>query len=95
MLRRIVLPLAKPGIAAAFIMAFADAWNEFLYAAVLLTSDHVRTAPLGLLTFTVADNYLWGPLTAAAILMTIPAVLLFMFAQKYIVTGLTLGGVKG
>ena len=94
-LQRIVLPLAKPGIAAAFIMAFADAWNEFLYAAVLLTSDGVKTAPLGLLSFTIADNYMWGPLTAAAILMTIPAVLMFMLAQKYIVTGLTLGGVKG
>jgi len=94
-LARIVLPLAKPGIAAAFIMAFADAWNEFLYAAVLLTSDAVKTAPLGLISFTVADNYLWGPLMAAAILTTIPAVVAFMLAQKYIVSGLTLGGVKG
>jgi multiple sugar transport system permease protein len=95
LLIRIVLPLAKPGIAAAFIMAFADAWNEFLYAAVLLTSPAVKTAPIGLLSFTIADNYLWGPLSAAAILMTIPAVILFLVAQKYIVAGLTLGGVKG
>jgi len=92
---RIVLPLAKPGIAAAFIMAFADAWNEFLYAAVLLTRQEVKTAPIGLLSFTIADNYLWGPLSAAAIMMTIPAVILFLVAQKYIVAGLTLGGVKG
>jgi multiple sugar transport system permease protein len=92
---RIVLPLAKPGIAAAFIMCFADAWNEFLYAAVLLTSPGVKTAPLGLLSFKIADNYQWGPLMAAAILITIPAVVLFLLAQKYIVAGLTLGGVKG
>lgn len=92
---RIVLPLAKPGIAAAFIMCFADAWNEFLYAAVLLTSQGMKTAPLGLLSFKIADNYQWGPLMAAAILITIPAVVVFILAQKYIVAGLTLGGVKG
>jgi multiple sugar transport system permease protein len=92
---RIVLPLAKPGIAATFIFCFAEAWNEFLYAAVLLTNESRITAPLGLLRFTVADSYLWGPLTAAALLTSIPAVILFILAQKFVVTGLTAGAVKG
>lgn len=92
---RIVLPLAKPGIAATFIFCFAEAWNEFLYAAVLLTHESRITAPLGLLRFTVADSYLWGPLTAAALLTSIPAVILFILAQKFVVTGLTAGAVKG
>lgn len=92
---RIVLPLAKPGIAATFIFCFAEAWNEFLYAAVLLTNESRITAPLGLLRFTVADSYLWGPMTAAALLTSIPAVILFILAQKFVVTGLTAGAVKG
>lgn len=92
---RIVLPLAKPGIAATFIFCFAEAWNEFLYAAVLLTHESRITAPLGLLRFTVADSYLWGPLTAAALLTSIPAVILFILAQRLVVTGLTAGAVKG
>lgn len=92
---RIVLPLAKPGIAAAFIFCFTEAWNEFLYAAVLLTNETQITAPLGLLRFTVADSFLWGPLTAAALLTSIPAVILFIIAQKFVVRGLTAGAVKG
>jgi multiple sugar transport system permease protein len=92
---RIVLPLAKPGIAATFIFAFTDAWNEFLYAAVLLDSPSKLTAPLGLLSFRIADNLDWGPLMAASILTTIPAVIFFILAQKYIVSGLTAGSVKG
>lgn len=92
---RVVLPLAKPGIAATFIFCFAEAWNEFLYAAVLLTNETQITAPLGLLRFRIADNFLWGPLTAAALLTSIPAVVLFIIAQKLVVRGLTAGAVKG
>ena len=56
---RVVLPLAKPGIAATFIFAFTEAWNEFLYAAVMLTSQSLKTAPLGLTNFVIGDNYQW------------------------------------
>jgi multiple sugar transport system permease protein len=92
---RIVLPLAKPGIGATFIFAFTDAWNEFLYAAVLVNSDANLTAPLGLLRFRLGDNLNWGPMMAASILTTLPAVLFFILAQRYIVSGLTAGSVKG
>ncbi len=94
-LRYIVLPLAGPGIVTAFIFAFTNSWNEFLFAAVLVQRNDLRTIPIGLYSFQVADVLLWGQLMAAAVLATIPVVILFMFVQRYVVQGLTMGSVKG
>ncbi len=94
-LRHIVLPLAGPGIVTAFIFAFTNSWNEFLFAAVLVQRNELRTIPIGLYSFQVADVLLWGQLMAAAVLATIPVVILFMFVQRYVVQGLTMGSVKG
>jgi multiple sugar transport system permease protein len=94
-LSRIVLPLAGPGIVTAFIFGFTNSWNEFLFAAVMAQRTELRTMPVGLYSFQVGDVLLWGQLMAAALVATLPVVVLFMFVQRYVVQGLTLGSVKG
>jgi multiple sugar transport system permease protein len=94
-LRRIVVPLAKPAIVVSCIFNFTDSWNEFLYASVIITSKALKTAPLGLPEFKRGDFFQWGPLMASAMAMTVPAVILFMFAQRFVVQGLSAGAVKG
>ena len=92
---RIVLPLAAPGIVTAFIFGFTNSWNEFLFAAVLVQRTELRTIPVGLYSFQRGDVLLWGQLMAAAIVATVPVLVLFTFVQRYMVQGLTGGSVKG
>jgi len=92
---RIILPLAAPGIVTAFIFGFTNSWNEFLYAVVLLSRRDLMTMPTGLGSYIIGDIFLWGPLMATAIITTLPPVLLFIFVQRFVVAGMTLGSVKG
>ncbi len=92
---RIVLPLAAPGIVAAAIFAFTLAWNEFLYAYILTETSKSQTMPIGLASFINLDVFRWGELSAGAVLMAIPAVVLYLLGQRFIVAGLTGGAVKG
>ena len=92
---RIVLPLSAPGIAAVAIFTFTGAWNELLLALVLITSDSQRTAPLALSYLITSDVLPWGPLMAGAVLSSLPLVILFFVAQRFMVQGLTTGSVKG
>ncbi len=95
-LRLIALPLATPGIITAIIFAFTLAWNEFIYALVLVTAQSMRTIPVGVLTQLVqGDLYFWGPLMASALLGSIPVVVLFSFFVENYVAGLTAGAMKG
>jgi multiple sugar transport system permease protein len=95
-LRLITLPLAVPGVVTAGIFAFTLSWNEFIYSLVLVTSDANRTLPVGVITQLVSgDLYAWGPLMAAALLGSIPVVLLFSFFVEQYVSGLTAGAMKG
>jgi multiple sugar transport system permease protein len=93
--RRIVLPLAAPGVLAAGLYAFTQSWNEFLYALVFITDVKLRTLPVGLSTFITGDVYGWGYLMAGAVLTTLPVIAAYMYLQRYMVEGLTAGGVKG
>ncbi len=93
--RRIILPLAAPGVLAAALFAFTQAWNEFLYALVFITNVKLRTLPVGLSTFITGDVYGWGYLMAGAVLTTLPVIAAYIYLQKYMVEGLTAGGVKG
>jgi multiple sugar transport system permease protein len=93
--RRIVLPLAAPGLLAAALYAFTQAWNEFLYALVFITDGRLRTLPVGLASFITGDVYGWGYLMAGAVLTTLPVIAAYIYLQKYMVEGLTAGGVKG
>jgi len=92
---RIILPLAAPGIATAAIFSFTQCWNEFLYAAALAQSGHLKTLSLGISGFLVSDIFIWGQMMAAAIVATVPMLLLFIFLQRFVVQGLTMGSVKG
>jgi multiple sugar transport system permease protein len=92
---RIVLPLAAPGVLAASLYAFTQAWNEFLYALVFITDVKLRTLPVGLSTFITGDVYGWGFLMAGAVLTTLPVIVAYIYLQRYMVEGLTAGSVKG
>jgi multiple sugar transport system permease protein len=91
----ITLPLSAPGIAATSINAFILAWNEFLFAQTFIDSSNLRTLPIGLKTFMNQYETEWNLLMAGAVISTIPVVLLFIFLQKQLVSGLTSGAVKG
>jgi multiple sugar transport system permease protein len=92
---RVVLPLSAPGVLAAGLYAFTQAWNEFLYALVFITDGRLRTLPVGLASFITGDVYGWGYLMAGAVLTTLPVIAAYIYLQKYMVEGLTAGSVKG
>lgn len=92
---RIVIPLSLPGIAVTAFYTFITAWNEVLFANVFLIENQSYTLPIGLRTYVHQFEQQYGWLTAGAVLVTIPAVLMFLVAQRYLVSGLTRGGVKG
>jgi multiple sugar transport system permease protein len=92
---RVVLPLSAPGVLAAGLYAFTQAWNEFLYALVFITDGKLRTLPVGLASFITGDVYGWGYLMAGAVLTTLPVIAAYIYLQKYMVDGLTAGSVKG
>jgi multiple sugar transport system permease protein len=92
---QITLPLAAPALLAVTLLAFTGAWNEFLYAFVFITSESLRTLPIGLQSLVVGDILPWGQLMAASLLMAVPVAVLYTYAQRFLVDGLTIGGVKG
>lgn len=91
---RIVFPLASPGIMSTFIFSFTLCWSEFLYSLVMITSPGNKTITVGLSDLIVTDVYPWAALSAGAIFSTVPILVLFLIASKYVTTGLTAGGVK-
>lgn len=92
---RITLPLALPALLAVTLIAFTNSWNEFLYAFIFLTSEKLITLPVGLQKLVFADIYPYGQLMAASLIMSIPVVGFYIFAQRFLVEGLTAGSVKG
>jgi arabinogalactan oligomer/maltooligosaccharide transport system permease protein len=92
---RIILPLAKPAIAVTALFSFMTAWNEFILAATLMDQESMYTAPVGLRFFVGGFSQQWGYFAAGAIVAAIPVVILFMYLQRYLVSGLTAGAVKG
>ncbi len=92
---RITLPLAAPALLSVTLFAFTNAWNEFLFAFVFITSDNLKTLPVGLQLLVFGDIYPWGKLMAASLLMAVPVVIVYTFAQRYLVGGLTAGSIKG
>lgn len=91
---RVALPLVKPGIMATSILSFIFSWNNFLFS-VILAGRETRTLPIAVFNMINYEEISWGPLAAAATLITLPVVLLTLLVQRHIVTGLTFGAVKG
>jgi N,N'-diacetylchitobiose transport system permease protein len=92
---RILLPLIAPGLVATSIFAFVQAWNEFIFAYVLLSSQEHQTLTVWLATFTTLRGTDWGPLMAAATLTSLPVVVFFAIVQRRVAFGLTAGAVRG
>ncbi len=93
--RRIFLPVSLPVLAALFILDFVATWNEFAMALVLLQDKHMWTLPLGLMSYQSQFSSLYGQLNAAIVMTVIPAVIVYLIFQRYFVSGLTSGAIKG
>lgn len=91
---RVILPLSTPGIVAASILAFIFSWNQFLFSLVL-SGPNTRPVPVAVFNFISYGQIDFGGLGAAAVLITLPVVILTLIIQRWIVTGLTMGAVKG
>jgi len=92
---RITLPLSIPGMSAAGLFVFITAWGEYLFSFLLISKDGYKTLPVGLNYWMSSIQILWGPLTAASVISTLPVLLLFSFLGKYFVASLSSIGIKG
>jgi len=92
---RVIMPLARPGLAVTAFFTFLTAWGEVAYASAFIQTDNRFTLAYGLQQFVPQFNPQWEYLTAAAVLVTLPAGVVFFFAQRHLVSGLTAGGTKG
>ncbi len=92
---KVVLPLTKPALMAVALFGVTQAWSEFLFAYVFIQSETKMTIPVGLSQMIIGDVLPWGQLSAAALLMAIPVLILYIFGQRFMVAGLTAGAVKG
>jgi multiple sugar transport system permease protein len=95
--RKVVVPLAAPGLATTAILTFIAAWNEFLLATTLTTSPNARTTPVAISQFTGSSQFEvpLGTQSAASVVISVPLIILVLLFQKRIVAGLTAGAVKG
>jgi len=94
-LRRVVLPLVTPGLAATAVFCLIVSWNEFLFGLVLTQTDAAMTLPVGIAGRVTQYGIKWGAMSAAAVVAMIPILAFAMSVQKYLVRGLSLGAVKG
>ena len=89
-----ILPLARPGIVVGAILSFIFSWNNFIFG-VVLAGRETRTLPVAVYNSLSYEQLSWGPLAAAALVVTLPVLLLTILVQKEIVSGLAAGAVKG
>jgi len=92
---RIILPLAAPALAVVFLFNFMSSWNDFLLARIMLQKPQMYTWPLGLQSLQAQFATEWGAYAAASLLLAVPVAALFLYTSKWLISGLTLGSVKG
>jgi len=92
---RIILPLSTPSLAICFLFNFMTAWNDYLLARIILQKPGMWTWPLGLQSFIMNFRTEWGAYSAGAIMVSIPVMILFFISSKWLISGMTLGSVKG
>ncbi|WP_028547774.1 carbohydrate ABC transporter permease [Paenibacillus sp. UNC451MF] len=90
----IVLPVSVPGIVTSALLSFIFSWNNFMFS-LILAGEKTKTLPIAVFNFISASNINWGALMAAACIITLPVTIMALFSQKYIVSGLSAGAVKG
>lgn len=90
----VLVPVAAPGLVVVALFAFTQAWNEFLYALIFTYSEAARTITSGLVGMMMGDVFIWGQVMAACAIAIAPVLVIYLAAQKYLVEGLTSGGVK-
>jgi raffinose/stachyose/melibiose transport system permease protein len=95
MLFRMVLPLSVPAISTLFVIDAVNTWNEFLISLVLINSDASRTVPVGLLRFQGAFSSQYPQMMAGVLITILPLMIVYLFLQRYLIAGLTLGATKG
>jgi len=92
---KIILPITAPGLFTTAIIVFISSWNEFLFGLIFVSKDSMRTVPVGIMMFQGEYNIPWGELSAAAVVATVPIIIVVLIFQKRIVSGITAGAVKG
>lgn len=92
---KIILPLSTPALAIAFLFSFMGGWSEYIVARVVLQKNVLYTWPLGIWTYAEQFTVSWGKFAAASVLIAIPVMALFLYSSKWLISGLTLGSVKG
>lgn len=92
---RVLLPLSTPALVIVFLFNFLAAWNDYFLARILISKEVLLTWPLGLQRFQAQFQTQWNDLAAASIIISIPVVLLFLYSSKWLISGVTAGGVKG
>lgn len=92
---RIILPLALPALAVIALFCFSQSWNEFLFALILISNGNQETVPVGLANYIIGDVFQWGPLMAGSLLASIAPVLIYIVSQRWVVSGLSAGAMKG
>ncbi len=91
----IMVPIALPALAVVGLFSFTLSWNEFLYALVFIGSDSQKTLTVGLIGLVRGDTFPWGPMMAASLLGALPPTVVYLVSQRWVVSGLAAGGVKG
>jgi multiple sugar transport system permease protein len=92
---RITLPLSAPAIVAVYLFTFMASWNEYLFASIFLKSPGMYTLPIGIENLQLSFSQVWGQIMAASVLTSIPVVVMFLYLEKFMIEGLTVGGVEG
>ena len=91
----VIVPLALPGVIAVSIFTFIVAWNDYIFTFILISTDDLKTLPVGLFDIYTSSVTDWGMITAAGVVITLPALVFFVFVQRYLIAGWGAGGVKG
>jgi ABC-type glycerol-3-phosphate transport system permease component len=94
-LRKIVVPLSGPGLIASGLFVLTFAWNDFVVAVAMVSSAETRTLPLAIYNYLGFFGREWGPLTASAMVATVPVIVVFVAFQRFFLSGMTGGSVKG
>jgi ABC-type glycerol-3-phosphate transport system permease component len=92
---RIVMPVTLPALAVTAFFSFTLSWNEYLYASVFVSDVNAKTIPTGIPSFIIEDVFFWGPMMASTVLSMLPPLVVYFVFQRWLITGLTLGAVKG